>query len=260
MRCSMRVPPVHAKVGPRVFPYLVSCGLAVTGAVIAWQAWRAELHRSRTQQTDWGAVAIIAAGLILHMNLLKPWASCRRRSILFMSVTFAFGSRRYLRDGIVAHGSWRSSPISASPRLLGLQLPAGHSEGALLMEAFSCPDGRLCHGAHAHQPDVVAGRRDARHADRHPARHRPGADHRAAAAGHPQSRSRPAPSSCSPASTTAPCMAVPPPRSCSTRRANPARSSPRSKATRWRGAGAALRRWRRPPSAPSWPARSARCC
>ena len=46
-------------------------------------------------------------------------------------------------------------------------------------------------------------------------------------------------SSCSPGSTTARCTAARPPPSCSTRRASPPRSSPRSKATRWRERGRA---------------------
>ncbi len=124
---GMRVPPVHAKVGPRVFPYLVSCGLALSGAVIAWQAWsRAFLVEE--QQTDWGAVAIIAAGLVLHMNLLKPLGFVPAAMVLFLAVAFAFGSRRYLRDAAVALVLALATYL-AFTRLLGLQLPAGVLQG-----------------------------------------------------------------------------------------------------------------------------------
>ena len=102
--------------------------------------------------------------------------------------------------------------------------------------------------------------------DRHHARHR---DRRAARVSAPRSpsrcccrspsrSSRPPPSSCSPASITAPCTAARPPRSCSTRRARAPPSSPRSRATRWRAAAAPARRSRPPPSARSSPAPSAR--
>src|SRR6476620_8857156 len=97
----MRVPPIHAKVGPRVFPYLISIGLAAAGAVVSWQAWTRRFIVEE-QETDWGAVAIIAAGLVVHMNVLKPLGFVPAAVILFMSVSFAFGSRRYLRDVIVA--------------------------------------------------------------------------------------------------------------------------------------------------------------
>jgi putative tricarboxylic transport membrane protein len=126
---GMRVPPVHAKVGPRVFPYLVSCGLAVSGAVIAWQAG----HKAfivEEQQTDWGAVAIIAAGLVLHLNLMKPLGFVPAAMILFLSVTSAFGSRRYFRDVTVA-AALALVAYLAFTRLLGLQLPAGVLQGIL---------------------------------------------------------------------------------------------------------------------------------
>lgn len=126
---NMRVPPVHSKVGPRVFPYLVSCGLALSGAAIAWQAW-SRSFLVEAQETDWGAVAIVAAGLVLQINLLKPLGFVPAAIILFMAVTFAFGSRRFLRDGIVAI-ILAILTYLAFTRLLGLQLPAGILKGIL---------------------------------------------------------------------------------------------------------------------------------
>jgi putative tricarboxylic transport membrane protein len=126
---NMRVPPVHAKVGPRVFPYLVSCGLALSGAAIAWQAWRRSFL-VEAQETDWGAVAIVAAGLVLQINLLKPLGFVPAAIILFMAVTFAFGSRRFLRDGIVAT-ILAVLTYLAFTRLLGLQLPPGVLKGII---------------------------------------------------------------------------------------------------------------------------------
>lgn len=127
---GMRVPPVHAKVGPRFFPLLVSCGLAISGAVIVWQSWRRTFEEESPAATDWVAVAIIAAGLILHMNLLKPLGFVAAASILFMSVTIAFGSRSFLRDGIVAVVLSLMAYL-AFTRLLGLQLPAGVLQGII---------------------------------------------------------------------------------------------------------------------------------
>jgi putative tricarboxylic transport membrane protein len=126
---NMRVPPVHAKVGPRVFPYVVSSGMALAGAVLAWQAWR-RTFTVEEQQTDWGAVAVIAAGLILHMNLLKPAGFVPAAAVLFLSVTFAFGSRRYLRDAVVGLVLAAVAYLSFT-KLLGLQLPAGLLAGLI---------------------------------------------------------------------------------------------------------------------------------
>ena len=125
----MRVPPIHAKVGPRVFPYLVSVGMALAGAVIGWQAWTRRFIVEE-QQTDWGAVAIIAAGLVVHMNVLKPLGFVPAAVILFLSVSFAFGSRRYLRDFIVALLLAIITDLCFT-RLLGLQLPSGILGGLL---------------------------------------------------------------------------------------------------------------------------------
>lgn len=126
---NMRVPPVHAKVGPRVFPLLVSCGLALSGAAIAWQAWSRAFF-VEAQETDWGAVAVVAAGLVLQLNLLKPLGFVPAAIILFMSVSFAFGSRRFLRDGLVAVILSTVTYLGFT-RLLGLQLPAGLLQGLL---------------------------------------------------------------------------------------------------------------------------------
>lgn len=126
---DMRVPPVHAKVGPRVFPYLVSCGLALSGAAIAWQAWTRNFL-VEAQDIDWGAVAIIAAGLVLQINLMKPLGFIPTATILFIAVSFAFGSRRFLRDGLVAVVLVTITYL-AFTRLLGLQLPPGILKGLL---------------------------------------------------------------------------------------------------------------------------------
>ena len=126
---NMRVPPVHARVGPRVFPLLVSCGLALSGAAIAWQVWRRSFI-VEAQETDWGAVAVVAAGLVLQINLLKPLGFVPAAIILFMSVAFAFGSRRFLRDGLAAVILAMVTYL-AFTRLLGLQLPAGLLQGGL---------------------------------------------------------------------------------------------------------------------------------
>ena len=61
---------------------------------------------------------------------------------------------------------------------------------------------------------LVGARRDRRHRDRRAARHRAGADRGAALCRSPPASTRPPPSSCSAASTTAPCTAARPPRSC----------------------------------------------
>ena len=125
---NMRVPPVHAKVGPRVFPVLVSIGLALSGLALVWQARAKETGLVAEGDSDWTAVAVIAAGLVVHMNILKPLGFIPAGILLFMCVAFAFGSRRYRRDGIVAVIVTVVTYVVFT-RFLGLQLPPGFLQG-----------------------------------------------------------------------------------------------------------------------------------
>jgi putative tricarboxylic transport membrane protein len=64
------------------------------------------------------------------MNLLRPVGFVPAAMVLFLSVTFAFGSRSFLRDGIVALVLALVAYLGFT-RLLGLQLPAGLLQGII---------------------------------------------------------------------------------------------------------------------------------
>jgi putative tricarboxylic transport membrane protein len=130
---QMQVPPSYARVGPQIFPYIIAIGMAITGAFIAWKSYRGEDEIAETEDagpTDWKSVAIIAAGLIAHMNLLKPLGFVPAGVILFWSVAFAFGSRRYGRDIIVGLLLALFAFVGFTHGL-GLQLPPGILKGLL---------------------------------------------------------------------------------------------------------------------------------
>ena len=131
---QMQVPPSYARVGPQIFPYIIAIGMAITGAHIAWKSYRGEddvaAETDDAGPTDWKSVAIIAAGLIAHMNLLKPLGFVPAGLILFWSVAFAFGSRRYGRDIIVGLLLALFAYIGFTYGL-GLQLPPGILKGLL---------------------------------------------------------------------------------------------------------------------------------
>lgn len=130
---QMQVAPSYARVGPQIFPYIIAIGMAITGAHIAWKSYRGEDEAAEIEDagpTEWKSVALIAAGLIAHMNLLKPLGFVPAGVILFWSVAFAFGSRRYGRDVLVglllvlfAYAGFTYG--------LGLQLPQGLLKGWL---------------------------------------------------------------------------------------------------------------------------------
>ena len=130
---QMQVPPSYARVGPQIFPYIIAIGMAITGAHIAWKSYRGEDEVAGiedTGPTDWKSVAIIIAGLIAHMNLLKPLGFVPAGVILFWSVAFAFGSRRYGRDILVGLLLVLFAYVGFTYGL-GLQLPPGILKGML---------------------------------------------------------------------------------------------------------------------------------
>lgn len=128
---QMRVPPSYARVGPQIFPYIIALGMALTGAFIAWKSYRGgDEVIDEVEPTDWKNVGIILLGLIAHMNLLRPAGFVPAGVVLFMSVTFAFGSRRFGRDAIIGFFLVLLAYIGFTYGL-GLQLPPGILKGLL---------------------------------------------------------------------------------------------------------------------------------
>jgi putative tricarboxylic transport membrane protein len=97
----------YAQIGPRLFPYLIGAGLTLCGAVLGWQAlsggWRnVPLDQERHDAPDWIAFVIISAGIILHMVIIG-WAGFIIASmLLFVMIARGFGSRRLVRDALIA--------------------------------------------------------------------------------------------------------------------------------------------------------------
>jgi putative tricarboxylic transport membrane protein len=128
---QMRVPPSYARVGPQIFPYIIALGMALTGAFIAWKSYRGgDEVIDEVEPTDWKNVGIILLGLIAHMNLLRPAGFVPAGVVLFMSVTFAFGSRRFGRDAMIGFFLVLFAYIGFTYGL-GLQLPPGILKGLL---------------------------------------------------------------------------------------------------------------------------------
>jgi putative tricarboxylic transport membrane protein len=130
---GMRVPPTYARVGPQAFPYFIAFALAAVGVYFAWNARAPGAKREVVAEgfpTDWRALVIIGVGLLIHLNVLKPLGFVISSVFLFLCVTFAFGSRKFLRDGIVAVILVVVSYIGFTHGL-GLQLPPGILAGVL---------------------------------------------------------------------------------------------------------------------------------
>jgi putative tricarboxylic transport membrane protein len=124
---TMRVPPTYAKVGPHIFPVVVAAGLVISGIIIAYRAFvpkAGPVLAAEDVPTDWRAVAMVSAAIVLDALLLKTLGFIITALGLFLIVAFALGSRRYLRD--IATGVILATvTYFGFTRGLGLQLPSG---------------------------------------------------------------------------------------------------------------------------------------
>lgn len=125
----LSVGPGYAAIGPRLFPALVAGGLILVGLGMLAVAVRGALP-AVAERLDLKALALITLGLAAQAGLMGRLGFVPASAILFLTVTTAFGSRRWLRDGVIA----LMLPLAvylAFTRGLGLTLPAGVLEGLL---------------------------------------------------------------------------------------------------------------------------------
>lgn len=123
---QMRIPPMHAKVGPQVFPYFAAAALILVGACFVVQAARNSPDKlaADTDSTEWASLAFIVAGFLFQILFITTLGFILSSTVLFVAVAMGFGSRNYLRDilvGLILSGA----AYFTFTKLLNLQLPAG---------------------------------------------------------------------------------------------------------------------------------------
>lgn len=124
----------YAQIGPRLFPYIIGVGLTLCGAVLGWHAltggWRnVPLDQEGHDAPDWLAFFVISAGIILHMAVIGWAGFIIASTLLFVMIARGFGSRRPLRDAIIA-ALLATAVFFIFTRGLGLNLPKGPFGGA----------------------------------------------------------------------------------------------------------------------------------
>ena len=121
----MRVPPIQAKVGPTVFPYVIAVGLIVLSIGTAFSAFRGSFPAR--EKINYHPVLWVVGGLLAQM-LLIGWAGFSIGS----AVLFAFVAKGFGRGPL-----WMTLPIGfvlafviwfIFSRGLQLSLPAGPLE------------------------------------------------------------------------------------------------------------------------------------
>jgi putative tricarboxylic transport membrane protein len=128
---NIRLLPSYSRIGPRFFPLLVAFGLLLCAVLLLFQALRgkaAPLDASEdvdiTAPTDWLAVMMLGAALLVDILLIERLGFVVASTLLFWGVAFAFGSRNYLRDAAIGL-ALSLAVYLAFTRLLDLSLPAG---------------------------------------------------------------------------------------------------------------------------------------
>jgi putative tricarboxylic transport membrane protein len=101
---SIPVSPMYAQVGPRVFPYITSAGLAAFAVLLLVQAARGGWQPANEKEVelDWKAVAFVTAGLVANVALIGSLGFSAASTVMFVLVAHGFGSRRPLRDAAIA--------------------------------------------------------------------------------------------------------------------------------------------------------------
>ena len=128
--------PIYAQVGPKAVPYAVGGGLLLLGLGLSASAlrggWSATLEEAReAPPANWRAFGLMLAGLAANLALIGPFGFSVAATAQFVLVAAAFGSRRPVRDGLVALALallvW-----FGFVEVLGVNIGAGLLEGLVL--------------------------------------------------------------------------------------------------------------------------------
>ncbi len=128
--------PIYAQVGPKAIPYLVAAGLLALGAGLCLSAlrggWSVTLEEvQHAPPTNWRSLGLLLGGLAANLALIGPFGFSVAATAQFVLVAAAFGSRRVLRNLLLA------LVLSlvvwfGFVQLLGVNIGAGLLEGAIL--------------------------------------------------------------------------------------------------------------------------------
>lgn len=99
--------PIYAQVGPKAVPFAVAGGLLLLGAGLTYAALRGGWSRDLEELQDappvnWRAFTLLLAGLAANLLLIGPFGFSLAATVQYVLVAAAFGSRRFLRDAVLA--------------------------------------------------------------------------------------------------------------------------------------------------------------
>lgn len=137
------VSPLYSKVGPKVFPYITTAGMAILSLLLIADAvcggWQAE--EEKETPTDWKAMSFVVAGLVANLVLIHPLGFTAASVVMFVLICHGFGSRHPLRD-VLAGLVLALAAYFGFAKALGVNIGAGVIEN-LLNAGIATVTGRL---------------------------------------------------------------------------------------------------------------------
>lgn len=123
---GMKIAPSYSRVGPQVFPYAAALIIGALGLFFIIEALRQSPDRLQpdTDRTDFGALLAIAAGFVVFIATLTTLGFIIAATLLFTAVSYGFGSRRIIHDGLIGL-ALAATAFFIFTMLLDLQLPGG---------------------------------------------------------------------------------------------------------------------------------------
>ena len=101
----MDIPQGGSIISPQTFPYLVAGFLTLVGFVLVTQVLRGKYGTpegtepgEEFQSADFKTMIMFAAAIAIHVVLLEIVGYVIAATVSFWGVSFAFGSRKYLKD------------------------------------------------------------------------------------------------------------------------------------------------------------------
>lgn len=117
---TLKVGPMHAKVGPAAFLWFSAILLSLCGVMVAVRAFR----MPKVSGVEISRPLIIVAGLAASVFLMEPLGFVPTATLIFLLTARGIGSSRWLRDLII--GVILAAAAFAVFSLgLGLRLPVG---------------------------------------------------------------------------------------------------------------------------------------
>lgn len=124
-------------VGPTAVPILVGILLVVCAVALAVDVLRGGRGEAEggedvdlSHPADWRTLLLLVAAFLANVVLMEPVGWWFSGAVLFWGSAYALGSRRYVRDALLAFGmSFGSYYVFAGG--LGIFLPAGLLQGIL---------------------------------------------------------------------------------------------------------------------------------